>query len=132
MKPAHPRAAMLAVCIAWIDIAQGAAVCQAGRVEMIVGGVAPAADCSSPVAGRSQPPASALAAASRGERVAPAVQRERDSDRRRILEDELRHEQDALVQQLRRGETTDADALGRTRANIAALQGELSRLPTAR
>lgn len=122
-------AAVALSVLAPIAGAQAAAVCRSGRVELILGGLAPAADCPAPAAARPPRPAIAVAASAHSERIAPEVQRERDSERRRILEDELRHEQQALVQQQQR---SDAEALGRTRANIAALQGELSRLPAVR
>jgi len=101
------------------------AVCRRGGVEWIVGGrEAPQAACEAAPASR---------VSSGG--TAPAA-RWRDSDgaseRRRILEDELRHEQSMLAQALSQGPGADAAALGRTRANIAALQAELARVPPAR
>jgi hypothetical protein len=105
----------------------GSAVCRRGGVEWIVGGrEAPQAGCEAAAAPR---PAAAVGGTATTERW-------RDSDgaseRRRILEDELRREQSALAQALSQGPAVDAAALGRTRANIAALQAELARLPARR
>ncbi|MGM9487655.1 hypothetical protein [Ideonella sp. YS5] len=102
-----------------------AAVCRRGGVEWIVGGrEAPQPGCEAAPAPRVGPSGT------------PPAARWRDSDgaseRRRILEDELRHEQSLLAQALSQGPGADAAALGRTRANIAALQAELARVPPAR
>lgn len=105
-------------------------VCRRGGVEWIVGG--PAADagaCDAATARATPGPAAASTSA------APSA-RWRDGDgaaeRRQILEQELRQEQAALNAAQRPGATADAAALGRTRANITALQGELARLPASR
>jgi hypothetical protein len=110
----------------------GAPVCRRGGVEWIVGGrEAAQPGCEAAPAAKASAVANAGASG-----AAPSAVRWRDSDgaseRRRILEDELRHEQAALAQALSQGPAADAAALGRTRANIAALQGELARLPSAR
>ena len=82
-------------------------------------------------------------------RVDPAAQRQRDSDARRILDDELRREEDRLAQQKRefnngeperRGDERNFQnyldrvaqmkaALARTESDIAALKRELAKLP---
>ncbi len=82
-------------------------------------------------------------------RIDPAAQRQRDSDARRILDDELRREEDRLAQQKRefnngeperRGDERNFQnyldrvaqmkaALARTEADIAALKRELAKLP---
>ena len=82
-------------------------------------------------------------------RVEPAAQRQRDSDARRILDDELRREEDRLAQQKRefnngeperRGDERNFQnyldrvaqmkaALARTESDIAALKRELAKLP---
>ncbi len=104
-----------------------ATVCQAGRVEMIVGGTVPPNDCAARPGARPPALAARAGAASAGERVDPAVQRERDSDRRRILEDELAHEQAVLAGLLRQGPAADTAAVARTQANVAAVRQELAR-----
>lgn len=104
-----------------------ATVCRAGRVEMIVGGTVPPTDCAARAAGRLPAMAAGAGAAAGGERIDPAVQRERDSDRRRILEDELAHEQAVLAGLLRQGPAADAAAVARSRANVAAVRQELVR-----
>jgi hypothetical protein len=109
--------------------AAGAAtpVCRRGGVEWIVGGrEAPRPACEAATAAKPDPGGTAASTAARW--------RESDgaAERRRILEDELRHEQAALARALGQGAAADPAALGRTRANISALQGELSRLPPAR
>jgi hypothetical protein len=112
--------------------AHAATVCRAGRVEMIVGGTA-AADCTgAPVSTTALTTPAARSPASASLRVEPAVQRVRDEERRRILEEEFQHEQALLGSLLRQGPAADPAALGRARANIAALQGELARLPPVR
>lgn len=103
------------------------AVCRRGGVEWIVGGrQAPQAACDTVPA--------AKAGSGGGAQASTARWRDSDgaSERRRILEDELRHEQATLAQALSQGPAADSAALGRTRANIAALQGELARLPPVR
>ena len=82
-------------------------------------------------------------------RVDPAAQRQRDNDARRILDDELRREEDRLAQQKRefnngeperRGDERNFQnyldrvaqmkaALARTESDIAALKRELAKLP---
>ena len=82
-------------------------------------------------------------------RVDPTAQRQRDSDARRILDDELRREEDRLAQQKRefnngeperRGDERNFQnylervaqmkaALARTESDIAALKRELAKLP---
>lgn len=120
-----------AVCLLlWPLGASAMSVCQSGAVEMIVGGSAPTA-CSRP-AGVSTPSATApvrgVAVAGR-ERVDASAQRERDSDRRRILESEWQREQGSLADLLRQGASADGAQLARTRANLQALRAELDRLP---
>lgn len=107
-------------------------VCQAGKVEMIVGGPA-AAPCGFSLPAASPVSTSGTALALPGgpaqrERVAPQTQRERDGERRRILAAEWQREHDTLAQLQRQGAAADGGQLARTRANLAALQGELSRL----
>lgn len=114
----------------WPLGASAMSVCQSGAVEMIVGGSAPTA-CSPPAgvsALSSNPPLRGVAVAGR-ERVDAAAQRERDSDRRRILESEWQREQGSLADLLRQGASADGAQLARTRANLQALRAELDRLP---
>jgi len=110
--------------------ATAAPVCRSGGVEWIVGGrEAPRPACEAATV-------ATAAKAGPGGTTAAATPRWRESDgaaeRRRILEEELRQEQAALTRALGQGAAADPAALGRTRANISALQGELSRLPSAR
>ncbi len=101
------------------------AACRQGRVEMIVGGDPTADDCNR----RHGVDAAALPAATQA-RVEPAVQRARDGDRRAILLRELEREQAELAQlQSAPAHDSLADALLRTRENVAALQRELARTP---
>jgi hypothetical protein len=123
-----PVLLMLALPLA----APAVTVCQAGSVEMIVGGAA-AAPCgfSLPAANAVAPAGTAVAlrsGPSQRERVAPQTQRERDGERRRILESEWQREHHTLAELQRQGAMADGAQLARTRANLAALQGELSRL----
>lgn len=101
-------------------------VCRRGGVEWIVGGPSADAGACDAAPTRSAPAPSGAAPTTRW----------RDGDgaaeRRQILEQELRQEQASLATALRQGAAADAAALGRTRANITALQGELARLPAAR
>lgn len=104
---------------------------------------------------RRPPPASAPAAAPgaaprpAGERVDPGTQRERDTDARRILSDELRKEEERLAelkreyadgQPERRGDERNYQryldrvaemkaAILRKEADVAALKRELAKLP---
>ena len=102
-----------------------------------------------PVAAGPTGASSSGAARSADSRVDPAAQRQRDSDARRILDDELRREEDRLAQQKRefnngeperRGDERNFQnyldrvaqmkaALVRTEADIAALKRELAKLP---
>lgn len=117
----------VAAALALQGSAGAATVCQSGRVEMIVGGVAPTADCPKRAAGRLGSPGHVAGSASSGERIDPAVQRERDSDRRRILEEELAREQAVLAGLQRQGAAADAATVARTQANVAAVRQELAR-----
>ena len=125
-----PAARLLMGLLLWPLGASAMSVCQSGAVEMIVGGSAPTA-CSRP-AGVSTPsttaPLRGVAVAGR-ERVDAAAQRDRDSDRRRILESEWQREQGSLADLLRQGASADGAQLARTRANLQALRAELDRLP---
>jgi hypothetical protein len=56
-------------------------------------------------------------------RIAPAMQRERDSERRKILNDELQSEQAALHGAI--AKKADHDVIHRHEANISALQREI-------
>lgn len=114
-----------AACVLQGSVA--ATVCQSGRVEMIVGGVAPTADCPARAAARPTSPGHVAGNGSGGERIDPAVQRERDSDRRRILEEELAREQAVLAGLQRQGAAADAATVARTQANVAAVRQELAR-----
>lgn len=106
-------------------LAGGAAtVCREGKVEMIIGGTQPVSACNSP----SRAPApSAGRTSMTSVRVSDAEQRQRDQDRRVILENELQRERQALADQLRPGSGADEAAVNRTRSNLAALQRELGR-----
>ncbi|MFZ5549832.1 MAG: hypothetical protein ACOZJX_14160 [Pseudomonadota bacterium] len=110
-------------------------VCRRGGVEWIVGGASgDAGTCDAPTARASTTPTTAPNGPVPG--AAAAAPRWRDSDgaaeRRQILEQELRQEQATLAAAQRHGAAADVALLGRTRANIAALQSELARLPAAR
>ena len=94
-------------------------------------------------------PVAGSGAGAPGTRVDPAEQRARDSDARRILEAELRKEEERLAQLQRdynngeperRGDERNYQkyldraaemkaAIGRTEANIAGLKRELAKLP---
>lgn len=110
-------------------VAANPSVCRRGGVEWIVGG--PSADTSACDASSARA-APGPAPASNGV-SSPTRWRDGDgaAERRQILEQELRQEQAALAAAQRPGAAADAAALGRTRANITALQGELARLPPA-
>jgi hypothetical protein len=125
----HLRSAAFGLwALAWaLQGSVAASVCQSGRVEMIVGGVAQAADCPARAAARPFSTGHAASIASTGERIDPAVQRERDSDRRRILEEELAKEQAVLTGLIRPGTAADPATVARTQANVAALRQELAR-----
>lgn len=125
----HLRSAAFGLWAAAFALPGGmaATVCQSGRVEMIVGGVAPAADCPARPAARPTPSGHAAGSANVGERIDPAVQRERDSDRRRILEEELAKEQAVLTGLMRQGTAADPATVARTQANVAAVRQELAR-----
>jgi len=102
---------------------------------MIVGGAAPAAcaggGASSTASAAALTPASgSIAARSSGPaglRIEPGVQRERDQERRRILEDELQREQSVLNNLLKSGSGADAATVSRTQSNLSALRQELAR-----
>lgn len=110
-------------------VAANPSVCRRGGVEWIVGGPSADAGACDATAARATPGPVAASTSS-----SPSA-RWRDGDgaaeRRQILEQELRQEQAALAAAQRPGAAADAAALGRTRANITALQGELARLPPA-
>lgn len=111
-------------------------VCRRGGVEWIVGGASgDAGSCDAPTA-RTTATTPTTAPNGPVQGAAAAAPRWRDSDgaaeRRQILEQELRQEQATLAAAQRQGAAADVALLGRTRANIAALQGELARLPAAR
>lgn len=98
---------------------------------------------------RPRAPASAPAARPSDAQVDPAAQRARDSDARRILNDELRREQARLVEMRREFNNGEPErmgdernyqryldrvaemraALARKEADVAALQRELAKLP---
>jgi hypothetical protein len=102
-------------------------VCRRAGVEWIVGGRQAAQPTCEPA-----PAGKAPLNAAAGTPTARWRDSDGASERRRILEDELRHEQAMLAEALSQGPAADTAALGRTRANIAALQGELARLPPVR
>ncbi|WP_374564961.1 hypothetical protein [Ideonella sp.] len=52
---------------------------------------------------------------------------EGESERRRILELELQHEQSVLNSLLKQGPSADSATLARTHSNLAALRQELAR-----
>lgn len=107
-----------------------ALVCRSGNVEMIIGGTQAANACGNatrapvPSAGRTATsPMATIASA----RVSDVEQRQRDQDRRAILEGELQRERQTLAEQTRPGSGIDEAAVNRTRSNLAALQRELGR-----
>lgn len=93
--------------------------CRQGRVEVIVGGSQ----------GCTEPAAAAPAPASPQARD---PQRQRDQDRRAILETELRQEQAALATLLKDGRPADPAARRRVQDNIDALLRELARTAPSR
>lgn len=127
----NPISGALAVwlLVAWLPasaVAQssdGMRVCRSGSVEMIVGGVG-SAPSNCPLAPSLAPaPASApKAAAANRVRL-----NEGESERRRILEQELQHEQSVLNALLKQGSNADSATLARTHSNLAALRQELAR-----
>lgn len=117
----------VAAALALQASAGAATVCQSGRVEMIVGGVAPTADCPARAPTKLAAAGHGAGGANGGERIDPPVQRERDSDRRRILEEELAREQAVLAGLQRQGAAADAATVARTQANVAAVRQELAR-----
>lgn len=122
-----PRPLCMALCT--LALFSGAAsaetplVCREGKVEMIIGGAQPANACGT---GRAAQPSTGRAAVN-SVRVSDVEQRQRDSDRRAILETELQRERQTLAEQLRPGSGVDEAAVNRTRSNLAALQRELGR-----
>ena len=113
---------------------------------------APAAAAVPPPAGAGVPAGTSArpAGAESFPRVSPATQRARDSDRRRILEDELRKEEESLAamkrdfnngEPERRGDERNfakyqervaemRAAITRKEADIAAIRRELAKLPS--
>lgn len=101
-----------------------ASVCREGKVEMIIGGARAANNC----AGSARAAAPAADRPAMGPmRVSATEQRQRDQDRRAILESELQRERQTLAEQTRPGSGVDEAAVNRTRSNLAALQRELGR-----
>jgi hypothetical protein len=98
---------------------------------------------------RTPPPAAASGASRGGEKVDPADQRARDSDARRILNEELRREEERLAamkqefnggEPERRGDERNFQkyqdrvnemkaAIARKESDIAAIRRELAKLP---
>jgi hypothetical protein len=99
--------------------------CRQQGVEMIVGGAAAVQDCI-PLASH---PTVAISPTPAPERVTVAQQRDRDQDRRAILETELARERQQLEWLRRQGDAADGASLSRTQSNLAALSRELARLP---
>jgi hypothetical protein len=116
----------------------------------IIQGPRPAAAATKPgAAAVGAPPASAAASRPADQRVSPADQRSRDSDARRILEAELKREEDKLAalqrefnsgEPERRGDERNYQryldrveemkaAVARKEADIAAIKRELAKLP---
>jgi hypothetical protein len=96
-------------------------VCRQGGVEMIVGG-AGGASCSKGVA----PGEARVDASPALHRVTHELQRTRDDERRHILLDELKREEDSLQRARRTGDAAD---MARAQQNLLALHRELGRLP---
>jgi hypothetical protein len=109
-----------------VGSAHAATMCRAGGVEMIVGGPS-AAECAAPQVAATGITVTARSPASGALRVEPAVQRERDQERRRILEEEFQHEQALLSSLLKQGPAADPAGIVRTQQNLAALRQELAR-----
>lgn len=90
---------------------------------MIVGGVGSAPpNCSLAPSLATAPASPPKAAAANRVRL-----NEGESDRRRILEQELQHEQSVLASLLKQGPSADSATLARTHSNLAALRQELAR-----
>jgi len=92
-------------------------VCRQDGVEMIVGG-ADGVSCGKGAAPGDVSPAL--------HRVTHELQRSRDDERRHILLDELKREEDSLQRARRSGDAAD---MARTQQNLLALHRELDRLP---
>ncbi|WP_374676072.1 hypothetical protein [Ideonella sp.] len=108
--------------------AAAATVCRRAGVEWIVGGRTGADPvCERAAHGSATPPPSAGAASSRPEPPARWRAGDAATERRQILEQELRQEQATLAAALQAPASVPAASISRTRANIAALQKELSR-----
>lgn len=136
-------AALLSATAQADDAAVSPLQCDSGSVSILVGGAGLRQD-SSPCRGfgSARAPAPGPSASRRGatllpvraatapgERVDALTQRQRDSDRRSILEAELASET-AQLQRLQQAGGGDTNAaLGRSRANVQALQRELALLP---
>jgi hypothetical protein len=97
--------------------------------------VAPRKTASKPVAPTGAAAPAAAAAPAQRERISAATQRERDSDRRSILEDELQREQAARQSAEQRAAAADAATRDPLRAqverhasNVDALKREIARL----
>ncbi|MEK8031078.1 hypothetical protein AACH06_09655 [Ideonella sp. DXS29W] len=101
-----------------------ASVCREGKVEMIIGGARAASTCTGST--RAAAPVASRTAVS-PMRISDTEQRQRDQDRRAILESELQRERQTLAEQTRQGSGVDEAAVNRTRSNLAALQRELGR-----
>ena len=83
---------------------------------------------------RATPPVAPMARSQPATRPLPAGERGREDERRRVLEDELRAEQQALAKQRAQNAAAPGDAEMARRAarhveNIAALQREIARQP---
>lgn len=133
MQTPHDRRSLwacvgvIATLIAASAGASEATVCREGKVEMIIGGAQATNACGgaarapAPSAGRTSTPSMTSV------RISDVEQRQRDQDRRAILENELQRERQTLADQLRPGSGADEAAVNRTRSNLAALQRELGR-----
>lgn len=105
-----------------------ALVCRNGPVDVLSGGPA-ATRCGAAATATAAPPqkqGDRHAAPEPALRVDAQTQRTRDEGRKAILSHELAQEQARLAALLKAG-GSDAAELGRTRANIAALERELVR-----
>ncbi|GAA0743817.1 hypothetical protein LRH25_06675 [Ideonella azotifigens] len=102
-------------------------VCRVGAVELIVGGQAAGQDCQ-PGDQRRKLQASPATTGETG--IPTGVQKVRDQERRRILEEELAREQAAMSDLQKQGATADPGSLARTQSNLVALRQELARSST--
>lgn len=119
LRPPAAWAGRLLVGLGLLAAPWAQAACLQGGVEWIVGGSAPA-PCDDPaVAAR---PAPARGETPPEQRVAPALQLQRDGERLRILQQELGQEEALLAA------ATDPLQRARARGNVAALQREMARL----